>query len=82
MLGIPNVDINKIRNSLVKKYNFKEPYVNNIIHSTLLRFTDRLHHDEIKYLQMRISSLINFGKTYITQYHFGKASWLMNQNNL
>ena len=82
MLGIPSIDINKIRNNLVNQYKFREPYLNNIVHATILRFNQVLTKDELKLLQDKIKIFSNFGISYINQFNFGKASLLMNEIDL
>jgi hypothetical protein len=78
MLGIPSIDLNNIRNKLVDSFKFKEPYLNNIVHSTVLRFNQKLNQDQLKILELKIENTKNFGKSTIKNFDFGKASWLMN----
>ena len=78
MLGIPSIDVNQIRNLIINKYSFKEPYLNNIVHSTLLRFRTTLSKERLDDLKFKIRDIKNFGKTTIDRFYFDKASWLMN----
>jgi hypothetical protein len=78
MLGIPSIDLNYIKNNLVENFDFKEPYLNNIVHSTVLRFNQKINNDQLKLLQSKIKNIKNFGRSKIKKFHFGKASWLMN----
>jgi hypothetical protein len=78
MLGIPSIDLNDIRNNLVEQFDFKEPYLNNIVHSTVLRFNHKLNQDQLELLQSKIENTKNFGRSTIKKFDFGKASWLMN----
>jgi hypothetical protein len=78
MLGIPSIDLNDIRNKLVDNFQFNEPYLNNIVHSTLLRFNKKISNDQLNLLQTKISNIKNCGRSTIRNFDFGKASWLMN----
>jgi len=78
MVGIPTIDINHIRNKIIQHLKFKEPYLNNIIHSTLLRFDRELDKSELEILKLKIKDIKNFGNSKINRFYYDVASLLMN----
>lgn len=86
MIGFPSVDVNASRNLLrsickLEGIQSKEPYLNNIVHSTLLRFTTPLSNAQLSEFY-RICDAFRtcyLGRAMITSLNSGFASWKMSK---
>lgn len=89
MIGFPSTDVNSSRSilrSLCQRedMDLREPYLNNIVHSTLLRFTSPLDSSQLAQLfkiceEYRVRFL---GKAMVTSFSYGPASWKMSVEEL
>jgi len=84
MVGIPNIDVNEARDTLRSKLAEKnlplaEPFVNDIVHSTLFRVTEQadpdLHHRLLD-LAKKYEN-VTLGKITLKNLQVGPASWRM-----
>eukprot|EP00586_Coscinodiscus_wailesii_P015751 CAMPEP_0172502264 /NCGR_PEP_ID=MMETSP1066-20121228/158302_1 /TAXON_ID=671091 /ORGANISM="Coscinodiscus wailesii, Strain CCMP2513" /LENGTH=423 /DNA_ID=CAMNT_0013277457 /DNA_START=184 /DNA_END=1455 /DNA_ORIENTATION=- len=87
MVGVPSLDINEARDTLRDKlrergFLLKEPFLNDIVHSTLFRVTDDKSCDQAD-LHLRLLELakefenVHLGTVTLKKFQVGPASWRM-----
>jgi len=88
-IGFPSTDINKSRDILRKIFameniEYLEPYSNNIVHSTLLRFAEPLQQREVANIWKICKQFSNcfLGRGIVTSLAVGPASWKMTREEL
>ncbi len=77
-LGFPSIDLNIIRERLRREIDVEEPYVCNIVHSTLARFHSIPDRKIIE--ELRTYDRIPLFTASINRWSVGKASWRLNSN--
>ena len=88
LCGYPDIDINSLRDKYrdrCKFYNLKlkEPYYNDIIHSTLFRFTNETDHEIfIKKYEYYLNNDIDYGYVTIDHFNIGNGTWKLNPNEI
>jgi hypothetical protein len=90
MVGIPSLDINTYREGLRTKMAYiglpvYEPYKNNILHVSILRWTQKPTIEETNRaleIARRYSEMGTISHLYVTRLLLSRASWLMRPEEL
>ena len=88
LCGEADIDINKMRNDYRQKCKENnlviiEPYLNNIVHSTLFRFVNKVNTTEfLKKYEYYLGKDIDYGYVIIDHFHIGKGTWKLNPNEI
>lgn len=88
MVGIPSIDLNQYRDRIrlaMSKNNFPimEGYRNDIVHSTILRFTSPVSSKQLLGLQKLVQHFdVELGTLSVNHLHLSKASWKMAHSEL
>ncbi len=79
LCGLPDKDINECRKKIRKELKdfIKEPYLNNICHSTLCRFTGDIDTEKLNKIIEKYENY-DFGETEITSFNIGYGTWKLN----
>lgn len=85
MIGVPSLDTNQVRDALRARLQdrnlpLKEPFVNNICHSTLFRVTQNRPGMYSRLLEIaQLYQDVDLGSAKLTKFQVGPASWRMLQ---
>jgi 2'-5' RNA ligase len=84
--GFPDKNINELRDNIrtilrINNVNIKEPYYNNIVHSTLVRFNHQIDYSEIKKYIENYEN-VSFGEVIINEFILGHGTWKLNNYEL
>jgi len=85
ILGYPTVNINTVRDNIRKRLNdnnlpLKEPYYNNIIHSTILRLIENIDHNQlINIMDKYNKSYFGFIEVNMDSFFIGYGTWKLNE---
>lgn len=89
LAGYPTEDLNKFRTALRKNLEnsgleFHEPYLNDICHSTLVRFADPLSDIDMVTVEklLRDYGDCRFGEISVNSFRLGPSSWKMRREEL
>lgn len=85
MVGVPNIDVNDARDLVRQKLAerslpLKEPFVNDIVHSTLFRLVGEKNDQELHSKLVALAKdfeRINLGTVTLKKFQVGPASWRM-----
>ena len=80
LCGYPDKDINSFRDKIRTELKdiIKEPYYNNICHSTLCRFTGETKVQKIQNIEDKYREY-EFGEIEITSFNIGYGTWKLNE---
>lgn len=86
LCGYPSIDVNELREKIRKKLRdsslrFEEPYYNNIVHSTFIRFKQELSQNERDYLLFSLEKYLNFdfGIAKISKFSISRIGWKLSR---
>lgn len=87
LCGESDTNINEIRDSFrteceKNKLSLFEPYINDIVHSTLFRFCEIPSEEEINKLRYYLDNKIDYGIVTLTTFHLAQATWKVNKNEI
>jgi hypothetical protein len=79
LCGYPDKEVNLIRDKIRKilKHFIREPYYNNIVHSTICRFTEKLDINLLNSLKEKYENTF-FGTIKIESFDIGYGTWKLN----
>jgi hypothetical protein len=80
LCGYPDKDINSYRDKIRKELRdiIREPYYNNICHSTLCRFTGEVDIQQIQKNEEKYKEYV-FGEIEINSFNIGYGTWKLNE---
>jgi hypothetical protein len=80
LCGYPDKDINSYRDKIRKELRdiIRDPYYNNICHSTLCRFTGQVDIQQIQKIEEKYREY-EFGEIEISSFNIGYGTWKLNK---